>query len=99
MVVATSETKLVVVRIDLFADWSESAQIEGCSTNGANFSSGYHRGVDRCKAVGRETNLLGENVAVRFAGKIEVAVVCQIDDGRVIGFCVVVDTKAIAGKL
>ena len=94
VVVAYAVFDLNVVGVDALADWVGSGEVKG-STGDVHEASGGDAGVIGWHhAVGSDGQVVVENVLFA-SGKVEVAVVGQVEDSRLVGLGFVVDFQSV----
>ena len=95
MVVAFAELDLLIVGIDARADGGGLGEIERRAGDGLQFAGGDQVGVHGGEAVGIDHDFVAQDVAFALAGEVEVGVVGQVDDGRLVGGGGVVDLELV----
>ena len=81
VIVAAAEFELLIVCADALADGVRLAEIEGRAVHFAKLAGGDQAGVDGREPAGVDGEDMIEDFTGTWAGKIEIGVVGQIDDG------------------
>ena len=95
MVVALAVLDLLVIRVDARADRGRLAEVERRAVDGCELAGRNQPCIHRRVAIGVERQDMSEDVAAPFAGKIEVAVLRQVDRRRLVGRRVVVHRQLV----
>ncbi len=93
VVVATPESKLLVVVVDPRADGDRFAEIHRCAVHAAHFAGGNEAGIHRREVIRVDQHLVTQDVAAARTGEFEIGVVGQIDMGGRVGRRPIVDPK------
>ena len=96
VVVPIAASDLLVIRVDARANLGRLPKIERRSRHGPDLAGGDLGIVGRRVLIGVDRQMMPENVAVPFAGKVEVAVLRQVDGRGVIRRCGVIDDQLVA---
>src|SRR6266508_358617 len=95
VIVAGAVAELRMVRVDAGANRDRLAEVEWRAINRRELARGNERGIEGREAVRIERELVTEDVAAAVAGEVEETVLGQVDDGRVIGCALVLDSQLV----
>jgi len=85
MVVAVSQAQLIVVGIDAGAHSRRFAKIKRCRLDRFKFPGGNQVGIDGSESGSVESELVIEDIALSLSREIELRVVGEVHDGRLVG--------------
>lgn len=95
MVIAVTELDLRMLAFETVANGMSVAEIEGRTLDRHKLTSGDETAIDWGDGVCPNADALIVNSRVAFASKIEERVVGQVDDGRLVGGCLIADYDAV----
>ena len=87
--------KILAISVDVLTDGLCNFEIKGCSLYALDLARGNEVSVGGKISISIELKNCGTDASCRIACKVEVCVVSHIDDGSLIGGCVVVDHPAV----
>ena len=93
VIVPAAVPDLRIVGVDPRADARRPAEIERRAVDRRELAGGNQRGVHRRETIGVDRQSMIEDVAA--SGEIEITVLCEVDDRRLVGRRVVVDRQRV----